>query len=160
VVMQGRLPNQTGNLPIAYSTDNVAGAAATGTWQLIVRDRVANLAGSVGEATIALHHRGGESPVATLASYESAVVELGAVIGFDSASWTARTPAGTTVMLRARTCETADGCAVEAWSVPLVAGAVPPVAPRRFVQYRAELATSGDAVPALDTFELHYRVTN
>jgi subtilisin-like proprotein convertase family protein len=160
VAMQGRLPNQPGSLPIAFSTVEVAGTAATGTWQLIVRDRVANLAGSVGEATIALHHRGGESPVAPVASYESAVVELGAVIGFDSATWTARTPAGTSVTLRARTCETTDGCAAEAWSAPLAPGAVPPIAPRRFVQYRAELATSGDAVPALDAFELRYRITN
>jgi subtilisin-like proprotein convertase family protein len=160
VAMQGRLPSQPGNLPIAYSTPTLAGVAASGTWQLIVRDRIANLAGSVGEVTLAVHHRGGESPVATQASYDSAVVELGAVVGFDSATWTARTPAGSSVMLRARTCAAAEACAAETWSAPLVAGAVPPIAPRRFVQYRAELATSGDAVPALDAFELHYRITN
>jgi hypothetical protein len=160
VVAPGRLPNNTGPLPIAYSTAGLAGVAASGSWQLLVRDRVANVGGVVSEATFAVHYRGGESPVATTASYESAVIELGAVVGFDSASWASRSAAGAAVVVRARTCDAAEACAAEAWSAPLVRGEVPAIAPRRFVQYRAELTTSGDAVPALDAFELHYRVAN
>jgi len=147
------------NALIVRANDAFAGSLADGNWQVIVRDRVANSqAGRVVEATLAVHQRGGEPPVATAASYESPPLDLGAVVGFDAVDWTARASEKSSVAIRARTCDAAAACASQSWSEPLVRGAAPALTARRFAQYRVELATDGSAVPALDAIEIRYRV--
>jgi subtilisin-like proprotein convertase family protein len=131
----------------------LAGAVpATGTWKLRVNDPDSAGIGSVLDFQITVRYTGGEPPIATSSFFETAVRDLGAPTSFDSIRWGAQTPGGSGVALRLRTCDAPADCASMPWSAPLVgpSGATAPFAPRRYLQWRAELTSDGDAIPSLE----------
>ncbi len=135
------------------------GLPVAGTWALRFADLEIQDVGVIRDFQLTLHHDAGEPPVPALAAYESPVRDLGNVVIVERVSWNARVPAGSDVAVLLRTCATAEACAAEPWSAALVdaSGATPPdVAPRRFVQYRVELGSSGDAAAALEAVRIDY----
>jgi len=122
-----------------------------------VQDDTALDGGTIEEVALTLRYRGGEPPIAPLAVYESPVEDLGAVVGFDTVTWTGRFPPGTSAEVRFRTCDDPAACADEDWSSAVGSGERPPVLGRRYAQYRLELASDGGAVPFVDALEITYR---
>jgi hypothetical protein len=66
-------------------------------------------------------------------------------------------PDPSAVIVRLRTCDTADGCEPEPF-VAVENGGVPDVPVRRFAQYEVEITGNGDLPTALDAVELRYFV--
>jgi hypothetical protein len=135
--------------------------AIDGTWRLRLLELQSNgTSGSATEFAMTLHYAGGEPPVATTASYQSSLRDLGSdrpeVL---SVQWAPRAPAGSTVAIRARTCAVAADCADQAWSEPLAdpAGSTLPFEAQRFLQWRAEMTSDGDATPSLESLFIEYR---
>jgi hypothetical protein len=135
----------------------VPAEAARGLWAVEVTDTVADDGGTIDGVELTVRHDGGEPPIAPLAIYESAIADLGGVVGFDRVSWTGRFPPGSSAQVRMRTCDEAAACAGEEWSAPAASGDKPAVLGRRFAQYRVELASDGDVVPFVDAIEIDYR---
>jgi len=124
------------------------------TWQFIVGDDTVDaMTGQLEYHGITALGSGGVAPFPTQSRFESAVHELGNVVGFGPATWTLRQ--GTTVTVEMRSCDDAAACASESWT-PVTAGAVPPIPARRFAQYAVTIATNGDVPTAFDSFELTY----
>lgn len=96
---------------------------------------------------------GGVAPFPTSYHYESAVKDLGNVVGFGPLTWQLRRT--TSAMVQLRTCDDAAACASEPWT-DVTNGTTPAVTPRRFAQYAVTMATDGDIATALDWIELQY----
>jgi hypothetical protein len=155
-VAAGSIPR--GGAATERRTVAVPASAAAGTWMVRVRDTAAGATGVVERVALTVRARGGAPPIAPRAIYESAVEDLGTVIGFDAVHWTGRFPAGTGVAVRLRTCAEAAACGEAPWSEPVtVSGGAPPVVAGRFAQYQVELTSDGDATPYLDAIEIAYR---
>ena len=116
--------------------------------------------GSLHGWQISVHYTGGDAPIAKSAAYESAIHDLGPVTHIDRVAWDTREPAGAKVSLKLRSCATSD-CAGVAWSAALSdpSGTVPTLAAHRYLQYRAELGSNGDVVPALESVQIDYRTS-
>jgi hypothetical protein len=135
--------------------------AINGTWRLRLLELQSNgISGTFNEFAMTLHYAGGEPPVATAASYQSSIRDLGGdspeVL---SVQWAERVPAGSAVAIRVRTCADASGCADQPWSEPLTdpAGSALPFAAQRFLQWRAELTSDGDVTPSIESLFIEYR---
>lgn len=125
-------------------------------WLFVGTDTVANaLTDEISAAFLTLVYDGGVAPFAVSSRYESAVRELGDAIAFERVAWTVR-GAADAIKVSLRTCDAAD-CAGEDY-VEVTNSSVPELAPKRFAQYRVEIASDGDTSPALDAFELRYFV--
>ena len=139
------------------TTHALDGAQAAGPWQLVVSDLGGQSGGTLLDGAITVHYTGGHAPIATTASYDSQVRDLGATATIDEATYSASAPTGTGVAVRLRTGDTTDALMAQPWSDPIVSGAPPIVAPGRFLQYRVELSSDGDHSAAFDWIELVYR---
>jgi subtilisin-like proprotein convertase family protein len=144
-----------------YDGAILVGAPVAGVWTLRVQDKAGQDVGTLRDFQINVHYAGGEAPIATSAAYESPIRDVGQLAALDAVTWSARTPAGSNVAVRLRSCAAAD-CAGEAWSAPLTdpAGAPPALTGRRYLQYRVELGSNGDAAAALESIELDYRTAD
>jgi hypothetical protein len=93
------------------------------------------------------------------ASFEAtAVRELGDAVAFERIAWTTRQAAEpSAVIVKLRTCDTAEACAGEPY-VEVENATAPNVVPRRFTQYAVEMTSNGDVPTALDAIELRYFV--
>jgi len=125
------------------------------SWSFTAADNLLDTTGTgdLELAAITVIGSGGIAPFATSYRYESAVKELGNVVGFGAVTWKLRRTTSATVQMR--TCDDAAGCAAEPWTDVALA-AVPAVTPRRFAQYAVTMATDGDVATALDWIELQY----
>jgi subtilisin-like proprotein convertase family protein len=144
-----------------YDAAFLVGAPVAGVWTLRVQDKQAQDTGILRDFQILVHYAGGEAPIATSAAYESPVRDLGTVAAYDAVTWDARTPSGTSVAVRLRSCDSAD-CAGQVWSDPLPdpTGSFPTLVPRRYLQYRVELGSQGDQAASLESIELDYRTSD
>ena len=88
-------------------------------------------------------------PYATTATFTSRVLDAGQRVAWNQATWTASTPAATTVALAARFGDVAapDG----SWTsfAPLAVSGAAISQTSRYVQYRAALTSDGSATPSL-----------
>ena len=113
--------------------------------------------GYIDALTVTTTYRGGTPPFATVATFTSAVRELGEVTSLGEVAWAVRQGAVTDAVVRLRTCADAAACDGAAW-IEVAPGPVPAtVAPARFAQYQVELHGDGDVPTALDWIELRYR---
>ncbi len=132
-------------------------ANANGVWKLRVHDTVSLHTGTLTDFQITVHYDAGTPPIAPAATYDSTVKDLGpAVTAYESLSWSARLGPGSAVRVYARSADSPDTIVDEAWSDPIIdpdAGA-PPVAARRYFQYRIELLSDGDGAAMVDWIRL------
>jgi hypothetical protein len=130
---------------------------ASGAWKLRVRDTIQLHSGTLRDFQITVHYQGGTPPITEAAWYLSSVKDLGTeVSSYQSLSWGARLGAGSAVRVYARSADDAAAITQEPWSDPIVdpeAGA-PPVAARRYFQYRIELDSDGDGSAMVDWVRL------
>lgn len=86
-------------------------------------------------------------------TYTSPVKDFGSAINYDSFSWTATTPASTSLVMRVRTCSDATCSTNPLWTVVPAAsngGPLPALNGTRYFQYQVDLATTVDnAAPTL-----------
>jgi hypothetical protein len=148
--------NDTGNHTVRW-TIPLDGVDAGGAWTLRVRDSAINRVGNVSSVAMTVRYDGGQAPIAPYAVYESAVEDLGAVIGFDRVTWNGRIPPGASVQVRLRGCNDPAECTAEPWSEPVANGARPQLAAHRYAQYRLELSTDGDRTASVDVVDIDYR---
>ncbi len=143
-----------------YNGALLLGAPVTGTWTMRFTDRQAADVGTIRDFQLTVHYAGGEAPVPKLATYESAIRDLGPVAAVDRVSWVERAPAGASVAVKLRSCAAAD-CAGEPWSaaLPDATGSPPSVTPQRYLQYRVEMSSSGDASASLESIQIDYRTS-
>jgi hypothetical protein len=134
-------------------------ANAGSIWGFIGTDNLLDtLIGTITEVFVTVVYEGGIAPFETTSRYESAVRELGDAVAFERFAWTTRQAADpAAVVVKVRTCDTAEACAGEAY-VDVENAGVPAVTPRRFFQYAVEITSDGDVPTALDTVELRYFV--
>jgi subtilisin-like proprotein convertase family protein len=139
-------------------TNILTGAPVAGTWTIKFTDTQAQDTGTIKDFELTVHYSGGEAPIVTSSSYESAIRDLGNVVGIDRISWNERQPSGTDVIVRVRSCAAAD-CAGVAWSDPLPdpSGSSSPVTPQRYLQYRVEMTSNGDRSTSLESIKIDYR---
>ena len=143
-----------------FTSEAFDGKPARGTYRVRVLDTASGQSGRLTDFALAVHHRGGPPVIAPGAAWTSAVRDLGdGVRAIDRVRFGARIPAGAGVQVRLRACDLPDRCADEPWSIPVTtaAGAAPRVTPRRYLQYRIELASDGEREPELDWIEIDYR---
>lgn len=132
------------------------GHGAAGRWTLRMTDATADMmAGQLNALDVTVDYRGGAAPFPTVATYTSAVKDLGDVALLGALRWGVRQGAATDAIVGLRTCATADACAAEPWTL-VALGATPAAPPRRFAQYQVELHGDGDVPTALDWIELAY----
>jgi subtilisin-like proprotein convertase family protein len=134
--------------------------SARGTWRLRARDTVSLDTGTLREFALTVHHRAGQPPIEPVAGYESDVKDLGpAVASYASFAWQAVVEPGAALRVYVRSGDTPEALATSGWSSPLVVsdGGPPPVAARRYFQYRVELDSDGDASASLDWVRLDIR---
>jgi hypothetical protein len=81
------------------------------------------------------------TPYTTTGTYTSPVYDAGAVVAWQTLSYLADLPAGTTAAVQVRTGSTADGTNWTAWSTTLPSGAAIG-ATSRYAQYRVTLTTT------------------
>jgi hypothetical protein len=129
------------------------------TWAFIGTDTLPDtLVGEITRCYVTEVFDGGIAPFAPTSIYESAIRELGDVVAFERVAFTVRQAEDPgAVVVRVRTCDTAEACAGEPY-VEVANDSVPDVPLRRFAQYQVELTSTGDSPPALDAFELRYFV--
>jgi subtilisin-like proprotein convertase family protein len=139
-----------------FTVTTLGGAPAAGTWKLFVQDAASGSTGTLENFEVTPHHVGGSPPIPALAAAESQLHDLGDVVTIDQVSWTARTPTGTSVAVRVRTCADANACAAAPWSDALTAPGAPAVTPARWLQYRVELSSDGDHAAELDAIRVDY----
>ncbi|HWO21513.1 MAG TPA: PA14 domain-containing protein [Kofleriaceae bacterium] len=127
-------------------------------WGIVFNDTTADaMVGQVTFAAISVQGTFGTPPFPDSYSYTSAPRELGNVESFAYVRWGLRQARPDTVAaVFLRTCDTAAACDGEPWT-PVALGAEPGVTPRRFAQYRIEVAGGGDVPTALDWIEIAYR---
>ena len=147
-----------GTITETYVRTDLDGAPVAGTWTLRFTDIDPGASGTLRDVALTVHTSGGEPPIATTAIYESPPRYLGGPVTIGAARWQARTPAGTGVAVKLRTCATADACAGVPWSaaLPGSGGAVPSLPEQPYAQYRVELTSTGDAAASLESIELDY----
>jgi hypothetical protein len=129
------------------------------TFQVIVTDMTdaALVGGQITFAALTFQGTTGEAPFPDSYSYTSAPREIGNVESFAYVRWALRQERPETMAtVSLRTCETAAACEDEPWT-PVALGAVPAVTPRRFAQYRLEVAGATNVPTALDWIEIAYR---
>jgi hypothetical protein len=139
-----------------FTVTTLGGAAAAGTWKLFVQDAASGSTGTLEDFAVTPHYAGGAPPIPAIAAAESQLHDLGDVVTIDQVSWSARTPAGTSVAVRVRTCADATACAAAPWSAAHTAPGPPAVTPARWLQYRIELSSDGDRTAALDAIRVDY----
>ncbi len=134
-------------------------ANAGSFWQFIGTDNLVDmLVGEITSVYVTTVYDGGIAPFATSSRYESAVRDLGDVVAYERIAWTTRqAPESSAVIVKLRTCETAEACAAEPY-VEVSNASVPGVTARRFFQYAVEITSNGDVPTALDAIELRYFV--
>jgi len=145
-----------------YTTTNLNGLIAAGTWTLVFEDATSGNAGTILDVAVTPHYAGGEPPIPLSSWFESSVRDLGAgVTSIDGVTWTERLPAGSDIAVRVRTCAAPTGCGAAPWSDAMTTpGATPAIGPARYLQYRVELTSDGDHAPALDSLRVDYHVVN
>ena len=121
------------------------------SWAFIAGDNAADaMTGNLTYAGVTIIYTGGGAPFPTSYRYESAVKDLGNVVGFGALTWTSRQG---TVKVQMRTCDVA--CTTEPW-INVDNGAVPPVEAKPFAQYAVDFTSDGEVPTAFDSFELSY----
>jgi hypothetical protein len=121
------------------------------SWAFIAGDNAADATtGNLTYAGLTIIYTGGGAPFPTSYRYESAVKDLGNVVGFGALTWTSRQG---TVKVQMRTCDAA--CTTEPW-INVENGAVPPVEAKPFAQYAVDFTSDGEVPTAFDSFELSY----
>lgn len=121
------------------------------TWNFIVGDNVADATtGALTYAGVTIIYTGGGEPFPTNYRYESAVKDLGNVVGFGALTWTSRQG---DVKVQFRTCDAA--CTTEPW-MDVSNGAVPAAMAKQFAQYAVDFTGDGNVPTAFDAFELSY----
>ncbi len=149
----------------AFSVDAaVVGGPADGTWKIGVADDVngaGNNTTSIDEVHLTLHTAGGPEQIATTSSWRTPIKDLGTrLVKIDRLTWDARTPAGSGVELRLRSCEQADCSDEPSWGDPQPKD-MPVVLPqRRHVQAQVTMTTDGVSEPELRALSLMYRRTS
>ncbi len=84
-------------------------------------------------------------PFAAAGAFDSCPMDAGTPVGWTTASWAATLPSGTSVAVRTRTSD--DLTTWSDWSAPLTESGAAITSPAgRYLQYRAELATTDPAV--------------
>jgi PA14 domain/Proprotein convertase P-domain len=141
------------------ATHDLDGKDAAGTWHLTVTDTAGTSGGNTLAASITVHYTGGKPPIPPIASYDSAVHDLGAPSIVDQVTWSASTPTGTSVAVRVRACPSADAgaCASTPWSDPVASGDAPSIGTAELLQYRVELSSDGDQAAAFSSISISYR---
>jgi len=131
-------------------------ANAGTNWLFIGTDALADtLIDRISSVFVTIVYDGGTPPFAPTSRYESAVRELGDVVGFERIAWTTRRdPAAITV--RMRTCDTGETCTGP--FVEVANNSEPALELRPFAQYEIEITSNGDVASALDAIELRYFV--
>ncbi len=97
------------------------------------------------------------SPFAASGTFESRVFDAGRTAQWGALSWSASTPAGTSLTLSVRTGDTATPD--ESWSAfnPIASSGGEIPGPSRYIQYRAQLSTSDQAsTPTLSDVSITY----
>jgi hypothetical protein len=132
--------------------------ASSGSWTVTATDNSLDaISGTLNFAAVTVQGSYGPPPYPSSYSYTSAPREIGNVESFAYVRWALRQARPETeVTVSLRTCDTAAACGGEPWTA-VALGAVPEVTPRRFAQYRVELAGTGDVPTALDWIEIAYR---
>lgn len=121
------------------------------TWNFIVGDNLADaMTGNLTYAGVTVIYTGGGVPFPTSYRYESAVKDLGNVVGFGALTWTSRQG---DVRVQFRTCDVA--CTTEPW-LDVSKGAVPAATAKQFAQYAVDFTSDGNVPTAFDSFELSY----
>jgi hypothetical protein len=121
------------------------------SWSFIAADNSADgKTGNLTYAAVTIIYTGGGAPFPTSYRYESAVKDLGNIVGFGALTWTSRQG---DVKVQMRTCDAA--CTTQAWT-DVENGAVPPVMAKPFAQYAVDFTSDGDVPTAFDAFELSY----
>jgi hypothetical protein len=131
--------------------------APSAVWKLAVEDNALGVGGSITRIMAAISYRGGVPPVTPMALFESKprplpaeATEIVAVRTVPAA------PAGATIAISIRTCETEDACAAAELQPVADEKLAIPAAP--FVEYKLELGSDGWALPAIERVEIDYRV--
>jgi hypothetical protein len=131
----------------------------SGSWLTTVADTdaVDTFVGEIVATRVSAIYTGGERPFPTRAVYTSRARDLGPIVAVSGVRWGTRQAAPDDVIVRVRSCDAAEACAAEAWTVVPASGSGAGITARPFVQYQVELASDGDASPALDWIEIDYR---
>jgi hypothetical protein len=99
-------------------------------------------------------------PFASSGSYLSRVFDGGASVAWDTASWTATTPTGTSVALLVRTGNTPTPDATWTSFVPIASSGATIGITARYLQYRADFTTNSpanpDLIPTLNDVTIKY----
>jgi hypothetical protein len=107
----GSMPNGENFFHLPMQVEN----AVPSPWRFEATDNLTD--GIIGEITgvmVTMIYDGGKAPFPTTYRYESAVRDLGDVVAFERIAWLLRqAPDPNMVVVRLRTCETADACAAE-----------------------------------------------
>lgn len=94
------------------------------------------------------------SPYATAGTYESAVMDAGAVKNWGAANWNEEVPPGTTLTLFQRQSNSATAIVSEPWT-PVVSNGDITGGASQFIQYKAEFTTTDNTVtPVLKDFSI------
>lgn len=133
--------------------------AANGSWTVTASDNTLDtMVGSITEAQISLTYAGGTPPFEPVARYTSRVRDLGPVVAFSGVRWQGRQAADDAIKVAVRSCDTADACAAEPWTLVPTSGAPAGITARQFAQYQVEITNDTDVPSALDWIEIDYRL--
>lgn len=121
------------------------------SWSFIAADNAGDaMTGNLTFAGVTIIYTGGGAPFPTSYRYESAIKDLGGIVGFGALTWVSRQG---DVKVQFRSCDAE--CTTEPWT-DVENGAVPPVEAKKFAQYAVEMTSDGDTPTALDWIELTY----
>lgn len=136
------------------------GGLANGDWKLHVFDDVPGGGGNAStilSARLTLHTTGGPDKLARMASWTSQVIDAQTpVFAVDRITWNERTPGGSKVAVRVRTCQQAD-CSGADWPDPVAQGAAFNVSRGRYLQLRVDMTSDGTHEPELGGLAIAFR---
>jgi hypothetical protein len=146
----------------AFSLDPaLVGNPADGMWAIGVADDVdgiGNNTTTIAEVHLTLHTSGGPDQIERTATWRTPIKDLGTrLVKIDAITWDDRTPAGTAVELRLRSCAQPD-CSDEAsWGDALAKGMPALLAQRRYLQAQVTMTSDGAAEAELRSLQISYR---
>jgi len=152
--------NQVGSYIAQGVYELQVGQAAIGTWRFGISDNSGS--GSTGNSSyrelhVTMHTTTGREQIATTSTWRSPIIENKTdVVLIDFVNWSERTPAGSTVDVRMRTCAMAD-CSDGVWSDQLANGAAPMLTPNRYIQLQVTMTSDGTREPEVDKINIQYR---
>ncbi len=146
------------------STDaNVIGGPADGLWAVGVADDVNAIgtnSSSIEEVHVTLHTSGGPEQIARAATWRSPIKDLGTtLVKVDTITWDDRTPTGTGVELRLRSCAQPDCSDETSWGDPVAKEMPVALAQRRYLQSQVTMTSDGSNEAELRSLQVTYRRT-